>query len=865
VTATARTTGGERTRLALSVSSAIRAAIRLAGGREVCFVGTVDHTGVIQSARVVARGRPEQVLALPGFARRGEILIHNHPSGVLEPSNADLAIAARVHDDGIGFAIVDNDGARLYVVVEIPRAKERVPLAAADVERVLGAGGPVAIAHTGYEDRPGQRAMAAAVAQLYTNGGIGLLEAGTGIGKSLAYLVPALRWAALNGERTVVATATITLQEQLVTKDLPFLEGAMSDQRVRFALLKGWRNYLCLLRLDQARAAAPSLMEPEHRAELDLLASWAEHTDDGSLAELPVAPRPEVWDEVVAEGDLCTRLRCPHFEKCFVFKARRHAADADVIVVNHHLLFADVAVRRAQQNWSEAAVLPAYGRIVIDEGHHLEDAAAQHLGMSASLRGLERLFGRLERRGKGLLPALARRLEPHRDTLSLASYDLVTQRLVPTVTHARRMAALLFALLDAWLVESGEQVLRLTEAFDDSPIWKRGLRESLDDLLSELSMLEEGLALVRDRLEQDPAREEEVGSIVAEIRAVCRRLNAAGDALRVGLEYDPRDPARVRWLQVRGGATRESGTVPPALTDRSPGERNVVVTSVPLDLAPILRDDLFRRVDTAIVTSATLSLGDSFSFLRTRLGLDADDLEPITGSFPSPFDFHEQAVFAIPDDAPPPNAVARAHVQAVAGYAADLVDVTDGGIFVLCTSHRDVREAAALLRARGIDRRWPLLIHGDDQRDRLLTRFRESGRAVLIGTSTFWEGVDVPGDALRGLILSKLPFRVPTEPLTAAHCEAIAARGGDAFEEYMMPHAALRLKQGVGRLIRTRTDRGAIVLADARVLSKQYGSTLMAALPAARRIQGPWLVVREQLREFYSRPATLRVPRGYNT
>jgi ATP-dependent DNA helicase DinG len=222
----------------------------------------------------------------------------------------------------------------------------------------------------------------------------------------------------------------------------------------------------------------------------------------------------------------------------------------------------------------------------------------------------------------------------------------------------------------------------------------------------------------------------------------------------------------------------------------------------------------------------------------------------VTGSFPSPFNFAKQAVFAVPEDAPPPNAPARAHVQAVAEYSADIAAASDGGVFVLCTSHRDVREVASLLRARGA--KWPLLVHGEDQREKLLDRFRASGRAILVGTTTFWEGVDVPGDALRALVLSKLPFRVPTEPLTAAHCEAIAQRGGDPFTEYMVPHAALRLKQGFGRLIRTRTDRGAIVLADSRVLTKAYGEALLAVLPPARRLIGPWATVREGLRQFYA-------------
>src|SRR5690242_2985422 len=262
---------------------AMRLAIKLAGGREVCFACGLDDEGVIETARVVARGDPVSVLALPGFAERGEMLVHNHPSGLLEPSDADMQVAARVYDDGIGFGIIDNDAENLYVVVEVPHVEPRKPLVAEDMEADLGEEGAIARAHPRYEDRPSQRAYAERIARLYTNGGIGLLEAGTGVGKSLGYLVPALRWSARNNERTVVSTNTINLQEQLVGKDLPFLENALDDQKVRFALLKGWRNYVCLQRLENAETSEATLFDDGNKSELEDVINWASKTSDGSL------------------------------------------------------------------------------------------------------------------------------------------------------------------------------------------------------------------------------------------------------------------------------------------------------------------------------------------------------------------------------------------------------------------------------------------------------------------------------------------------------------------------------------------------------------------------------------------------------
>jgi ATP-dependent DNA helicase DinG len=383
-------------------------------------------------------------------------------------------------------------------------------------------------------------------------------------------------------------------------------------------------------------------------------------------------------------------------------------------------------------------------------------------------------------------------------------------------------------------------VVRLTPDFTRHPVWAGGLERALDDLLAEIELLGDGLRLVRERLETDARREEEVAPLLNEMRGVARRLQTAGDGLRRALKPADDSEPSVRWVEVKGK------------------ERNLSVTAVPLDLAPILREDLFKRVETAVVTSATLAAGERFEFLARRLGLEGEELEPTTAVFPSPFDYPRQSLLVVPTDAPAPNVDASGHFLHAIRHTLDLAAASDGGLFVLFTSHKDVRAAAGELRARGTDRRWPLLVHGEDARDALLRRFRESARALLLGTASFWEGVDVPGHALRGLVIAKLPFRVPSEPVTAAQCEAIAARGGDAFTEYMLPHASLRLKQGFGRLIRTATDRGAVVLSDPRVATKAYGRALLAALPPARRVARPWREAVAEVRAFYDKEPSPR-------
>ena len=824
-------------RLADGARETIARAIAEAGGREVAFVADVDADGTVTAAEVVARGTAEMVLALAGAAGRGQMALHNHPSGVLEPSGADLDVAVRLHDAGVGFGIVNNEATALYVVVEVPKPRETEPIDPVATANLLRPTGRVARLLGTPEDRPSQRDMAAYVADTYNEGGVALLEAGTGVGKSFAYLVPAILWAVKNGERTVVSTNTINLQEQLVGTDLPILAKALgtADRPVRFALLKGWRNYLCLARLQQAQGGVGTLLEPERRDELEAVAAWAKTTTDGSLSTLVFEPSDEVWDEVAAESDLCTRLRCPHFNACFVFAARRRAADADIVVVNHHLLASDLAVRQAQGNWEDAAVLPPYRRLVLDEGHHLEDTAADHLGKQATSRGVERLLGRLERGNRGVIPALRAALADVDDLAREDALAILRERLQPGLAEARRAAEQIFRLLEAHLAGQPENVLRLTDAFADGPVWAAGLGDALTNLGFTFGRVRDAVVALIERLTRDTPPGDRLAQLLAELRGIAGRLDAARDAVATALKPPPNAPPLVRWLERRGGA-------------------HVALAAMPLELAPLLKQILFDRVDTVVVTSATLAVGGEFGFLTGRLGLDLPLVRPGPREvLPSPFNFRDQCLFLVPDDLPEPRGDAEGHAGATVDVVCDVARASDGGLFVLFTSHRALRATAAALRARAdVAGRWPLLVQGEQPRDLLLRRFRSAGSAILLGTDSFWEGVDVPGTALRALVIAKLPFRVPSEPVTAARLEMIEAQGGDPFNDYLVPLAALKLKQGFGRLIRSRTDVGVIVLLDRRVLTKRYGAALLTGLPPAERRVGPWGVLREAMGEFFA-------------
>ncbi|MEO7136533.1 MAG: helicase C-terminal domain-containing protein [Gemmatimonadales bacterium] len=823
-------------RIAPGIRAYLATEIALAGGREVCFVAQMDRDGVVSGARVLARGTADMVLALPGGACRGEVLLHNHPSGRLEPSAADLNIAARLHDAGVGFGILNNGATDLYMVVEVPRDRPVSPIDPFDVIDSLGEHGAVAKQMPRYEDRRSQRDMAAHIADGYNDGGVQMLEAGTGVGKSFAYLVPALAWARANGERTVVSTNTINLQEQLVGKDLPLLRKALTtdDYTPTFALLKGWRNYLCLTRMHSAVSGQRTLLEQDKLDELIGISEWAGHTADGTLSDLPVSPSPEVWDEVSAEPDLCTRLKCPEFDRCFLFRARRRAAEADVVVVNHHLLAADLSVRQATDNWQDAAVLPPYQRLILDEAHHLEDVAANHLGIQVTSRAVRRLLARFERNGRGLAPTLSYELQSRSDLLSRASLDLLQQRLLPAIAHARRASEALFLRLHQRLedVPGGQQ--RLDDSFAGDPIWSEGLGFDLDSALGAFRSLRDNVETIADRLSQSEETERR-GQLLQELRGVMRRLESVSDGLNRTLRPASGGAPTVRWME------------------RTSRGQHVSLSAVPLDLAPVLRELLFDRLRTVVLTSATLAAAGEFTFLESRLGLSGES-SPVTVReiFSSPFDYPSQCLFGVPNDLPEPREDEPAHGAAVVQVVTDLAYASDGGMFVLFTSHAALRRAAQELRI-GLGDRWPILVQGESPRDVLLRRFRELENAILLGTDSFWEGVDVPGRALRTLVLNKLPFKVPSEPITAARLERLAEEGFDGFMSYLLPHAALKLKQGFGRLIRSRQDTGVVILLDSRVVTKRYGPLLLSGLPRAERIIGSWAQVRTKCEDFFAR------------
>jgi ATP-dependent DNA helicase DinG len=829
--------------LAPQAAERVRRDIARAGGREVCFLAAVNAERVVIDPRAVSRGNHEAVLAAARASDGGGLMIHNHPSGVLEPSEADLAVAARLWEEGWGSAITDNVASRLYVIVEPPEPEARVPIDVDALESLVMPGGALSRTHGAFEDRPGQRDMLRQVAERFNQGGAAIVEAGTGTGKSLAYLIPAAAWSLENRGRTVISTNTINLQEQLVGKDLPLVRSLLGEG-VEWELVKGRGNYVSIRRAQLAALDAPSLFPDGRAEELAAIVEWTRSTKDGSLADLSFAPSDEVWGEVRSDPDVCLRSRCPHFGECFYQRSRRRAAQARLLVVNHHLLFSDVSVRRATDNYSQSAVLPPYQHVVLDEAHNVEDAATSHMGAEVTRAGLFRVLSRLDRQGKGVLAAVLATLARSPD--GAEARQQVEQRILPAVEEARGALLELIEALEprARTAPEGGAVRLGADDGAPEPIADDQVRELLERTLLTFAALEREVVALRMRLQATEASDSEREARALDLQSVERRLAASAHSLRLVLDPGAAANDYVRWLEVRGRPPRD----------------NLVLAAAPIGVGRLLRESLFERVTSVTLTSATLTTRGRFDFVRRRLGLARDELAASDSRLQvheslvrSPFDFRAQSLLVVPTDLPEAGGSGSHELQTeTARVTAELAEMTGGGVFALFTSHRALRVVAGLMREAGVEARFPLFVHGEQSRARLLEAFTRSGQGILLGTASFWEGVDVPGHPLRGLVIQKLPFRVPTEPITAARLEAVAREGGDPFWDLLLPLAALRLKQGFGRLVRTRQDRGAVVLLDDRILRMRYGRYLRDSLPDTPLRKGSWSELRLPLRDFYA-------------
>jgi len=642
-------------------------------------------------------------------------------------------------------------------------------------------GGVLSRLHPAYEFRRGQLQMAEAVEQALEEKRHLIVEAGTGTGKTLAYLLPVIR----SGKRVIISTGTKNLQEQLFYKDVPFLERALfsdtaSGSRLSVCYMKGRNNYLCRKKLYDL-SSQPVLSGLEEIEQYRAMAAWEKTTSTGDRAELAELPEASaLWHKLDARVDACLGQKCSEWERCFITEMRRRGMESDIIIVNHHLFFADLAIKLQADGAPDAGILPDAAAVIFDEAHELEDVAGNYFGISVSNLRVE---------------DLARDVEA-----SLQHNRIMSASLSGALASLREKSQFFFSLLPP-----GEGRF----AFETR-------REFLDENGDEFLAFNNALARLAGELEGLPQKPEEIFNFVRRAQEVQAQLGYA-------MESDDRNT--VFWIERRGGRgsgnqRRASGG--PATEGNTRGRQNVFLQATPIDVGPILREYLWSKLECAVLTSATLAVGGGFEYIRQRLGLE----HARESVLPSHFDYQSQALFYVPPDLPDTRAPQFA--PKAAETVRKVLEVTRGRAFVLFTSYSQMNDIYERLLGT-LD--FPMLRQGDSPKSALLEEFRLTPNAVLFATSSFWQGVDVQGEQLSCVIIDRLPFAVPSDPIVAARVKAIDGEGGNAFFQYQVPAAVITLKQGFGRLIRSLHDRGLLVLLDNRILKKQYGRVFIESLP----------------------------------
>lgn len=678
------------------------------------------------------------------------------------------------------------------------------------IEHILGPQGNLANTIQTFESRKSQIEMACMISDTFSDTGVCVVEAGTGTGKSFAYLIPSILWCAENSEdKVVIATSTINLQHQLFEKDIPTLLKIL-DINIKAEILKGRSNYICMRKLFEEVQEGPLLSHQENDA-FNYLCKWVENTSTGMYSELEKQINKKIWNRVCSESDFCLKNRCPHREGCFVLNARKRASEANLIIVNHHLLFADIVMREHEQiDPQEQAILPPFDRLIIDEAHNIEKNATSYFTETYDSQSIGRMMYDLLHMKFGKPQGIAVRVIPFLNTTG-AQQDQ-RERLNELLEDLRKNTDKLdLNILDIfnWLNQSSLLIETVHEKLD------KNTYEQFEEIFLSLSQVLKNIVKFNKQLIDDCVETEDSFQVLQELRGNTTKFSSASDLLKKFSKFIT-TPEDVFWLDSMKSIS---------------GKVTSQMKITPVSVADTICENILLAYKSVVCTSATLTAGDDFSYWEKQVGLYGKEIPSYRKKyFPSPFDFKKHLFLGIPSDAPMP--FERDDYEAFIGnFTRKLIESSDGGTLVLFTSYALLRKVHEYLRESLDTEKITLLYQGEKDRSKLLAEFIEDEKSVLLATESFWEGVDAPGNTLRSVIITRIPFRVPTNPVVSARYKALEKSGGNPFLEISLPEAAVRLKQGFGRLLRNRFDRGGVFILDSRIVHKFYGRILLKSLP----------------------------------
>ena len=784
--------------------------------KSMIFKATFDEDELIQEPFFLSLYKKKSFEETLTKVARNEVVIRTTKPNQLYPSDMELELSEELYTRrNIAYCLLSSDLDDFYFVQDI----DRIFLEDIDIKNYFSKDGILAKEIKGFEYRQEQEEMAQYIQEAINEDKKIIVEAGTGTGKTLAYLIPAIKWAVVNKKKVIIATNTINLQEQLLLKDIPLAKSIIKDE-FSYVLVKGRNNYVCKRLFNELALGKNIDIETfsiEAREQIEYILKWGNKTKTGDKAELPFEVYPDVWELVQSTTELCLGKKCPYRKECFYMKTRMEKMEADILISNHHVFFADLNVRAETDFDSEYLILPRYDMVIFDEAHNIESVARSYFSVEVSkisfTRLLNRIYQRKNKRKKEKSALI--RVEDTVDEKNLED----SEQYIYLLNTLKEEISILQNIGDEYF----DEIRKIYETNTEAPIKKslnnfemtksrflENLREKKDIFQSKLADFSNLMMSFNNVIDEEKDKNPEVINFNNHLKM----FKAYIDSFKFINSFE--DDNYIYWLDINSKRT------------------NVVLTATPLNIAQKLSTVLFDNLDRLVFASATIVVNGSFDYFKKSLGLDEEDC--IEAIIKSPFDYNEQMSVYIPSDIQDSENI-NAFVSDASRFILNILLKTNGKAFILFTSYTMLNQIYYSISKKLIDKGFEVFLHGDKPRSQLIKEFKEAENPILFGTTSFWEGVDVQGENLSNVIITKLPFLVPTDPVVSAISKKIEENGGNSFTDFQLPEAIIKFKQGVGRLIRKKTDSGNIFILDSRILKKRYGSLFINALPSQKNIK----------------------------